>query len=403
MMRLNLSRIALGAVATFGILAGGAGLYQSEVGLSLRAQTGQTSGTFLHALSLYESNRIAEALTTIKPLVAIGHEPALNLVCGFVNVYEPVAATESECVSVLKNRPQQRLVSLTDIAIWAQEWAVASDLIAKRLEEGDQTSYFDRARLVFAAPKGVFDVADLAGAIEKSSAAEDPRGQYAAVLSGLNAGVDGTLSPVLAEILGRKPKFAASDAYFELAKLIQTGAVSSDLSYVEVLQRADATDSPHAARHLAQYFLANPDLDSDGTRLQGWLTKAASFNDPVAQYNLAVTILSSQNADKPMDQAISLLDKSATAGFVPALNMLGATLWQNPTLLADETERVREMALRLLEAASAKDDLNALFNLGNIYLAQQDVAKAVEYLTKGASLGSEPARALLKQIGATTE
>lgn len=402
-MRQNLSRIALGLVVSLGVAAAAVVLYQSKIGLGLRAQAGQTSGTFLHAVALYDSDRVGEALTTIRPLAEAGHEPTLNLICGFVNGYEPVAATEAECVTVLKDRPLQRLTSLADLAVWAQEWDVADQIIAHRLDSGDLTAHFDRARLVVAAPQGTFDVAVLASAIDQSSAAEDPRGQYASVISVLSANADGSLAPVLAEILTRKPRFTASDAYFELAKLIQTGAISSDLSYVEVLRRADATGNPHAARYLAQYYLSNPDQDAEGAETRVWLTKAATSDDPVAQYNLAVTILNSAEADRPMDQAVTLLDRSAASGFVPAMNMLGATLWQNPDLLADDAEQVRQTALGLMEAAAAKDDVNALFNLGNIYLSQQDVAKATEYLTRGAALGNQPARDLLDQIGATPE
>lgn len=402
-MKSKFFRLVLGAALIFGSTIAGIFLYHTKLGLSLRAQVGQTSGTFLHALSLYEDDRIGDALNTIAPLVRGGHRPSLNLICGFVHVYEPVSATEMECVTVLETRADQRLISLTDIAIWAQEWDAAAQLIAQRLDLGDITAHFDRARLVYAAERGRFDPTDLATAIDNARRADDPRGQYAAVVSTLNAQADGALSPVLAEILTRRPKLTVSDSYFELAKLIQTGAVSSDLSYTEVLRRADATGNLHAARYLAQYFLANPSQDPDGTQTQTWLTKAAQANDPVAQYNLAVSILNSAEPEMRMQQAIVLLDRAAAAGFVPAKNMLGATLWQNPDLLADDPAQVRTSALRLMEEAGLANDVNALFNLGNIHLFQQDLPKALEYLTKAAALGSEPARGLLDQFGANAD
>ncbi|MBR2655043.1 MAG: sel1 repeat family protein [Loktanella sp.] len=402
-MRSNLSRLVLGAAVICGSAIAAVSLYHTKTGLSLRAQVGQTSGAFLHALSLYEDNRIGQALTTIAPLVRDGHASSLNLICGFVQSYEPVAATEMECVTVLESRADQRLISLTDIAIWAQEWDAGSQLIAQRLNLGDLTAHFDRARLIYAAESGRFDPTDLATAIENARLAEDPRGQYAAVVSTLNAQADGALSPVLAETLARRPKMTASDAYFELAKLIQTGAVSSSLSYTEVLNRADATGNPHAARYLAQYYLANPSHDIDGTQTQTWLAKAAQADDPVAQYNLAVSILNSAEPAKTIQQAIVLLDLAAAAGFVPAKNMLGATLWQNPDLLADDPAQVRASALRLMEEAALANDVNALFNMGNIHLFLQDLPKAMDYLTKAAALGSEPARGMLEQFGASAD
>jgi TPR repeat protein len=104
-----------------------------------------------------------------------------------------------------------------------------------------------------------------------------------------------------------------------------------------------------------------------------------------------------------MDEAIALLDQSAAAGFVPAMNMLGATLYQNPELSPQSASEVQENALALMNAAAAKDDLHALFNLGNIFLTRQDRPRALVYLRKGASLGSQPARELLVQIGETTD
>jgi hypothetical protein len=402
-MRRSLTKAIGGTAVVAALGLGGFGLYQSEIGLGLRAQLGQPTGTMLYAIRLYENDDIAGALTTIEPLVKSGHDAALHLICGFVNSYEPVASTSEECVAVLQNDSVQRLTSLTDIAIWAQEWDVASGLLDDRLLDGDITAHFDRARLIFAAPMGRFDPADLMKSIDFSNAAQDPRGQYTSVVNSLNLSSGGALSPIVIEILSRRPKLQASDAYFELAKLIQTGAVSSDLGFVEVLRRADATGSPHAARYLAQYYMSNPQLDPSGAERQQWLAKAAAADDPVAQYNLALEIMNNLDVANAMDEAVALLDLSAAAGFVPAMNMLGATLYQNPELSPQSASEVQENALALMNAAAAKDDLHALFNLGNIFLTRQDRPRALVYLRKGASLGSQPARELLVQIGETTD
>jgi TPR repeat protein len=402
-MRRPLFKGLMFTVVLSALAVGGWALYHSKIGLGLRAQLGQTEGRFLYALHLYEHDDIAGALTTIAPLVASGDVASLNLLCGFVNSYQPVAPTSTDCVKVLENQPVQRLASLTDVAIWAQEWVTAGALIETRLASGDQTAHFDRARLIVAAPAGTFDAADLVKSLELANAAQDPRGQYAAVVSALNVSSAGALSPVLAEILLRRPKISASDAYFELAKLMQTGVISSDLSYVEVLRRADQTGNPNAARYLAQYYIANPSADPTGAEKQAWMAKAAAANDPVAQYNLAITLMNGTADATSMQEAIALLDRSAKAGFVPAMNMLGATLYQQPALLNQPEDEVRAQALGLMEVAAAKDDLNALFNLGNIYLSLQDQPKAIEYLRKGATLGSEPSRSLLEQIGAAAD
>lgn len=387
--KLLLGAAVLGAVGLGGVLA-----YNTSFGLGLRAQLGQTSGTYLHALAKYEDGDIARAITTIEPLVAAGHEPSLNLICGFVQAREPVAPTAEECVTTLEDTPAERLESLSEIALWAQEWDVAGELVERRIAEGDLTAHFDKARLIHAAPAGRFGVEDLLKALQDSNAARDPRGQYAAVVHTLNVNSAGALSPVLTEILDRQPKFTASDAYFELAKLMQTGAISSDLSYVEVLRRADATGNPHAARYLAQYYIANRDQDPTGAERQAWMAKSAASGDPVAQYNRAVAIL-----DQPggTEEAIALLDRAAGAGFAPAMNLLGATLWQKPDLLAGLPQDLDPM--KLMEAAAERGDANAHFNLGNIHLSQRDRSRAMPHLRRAAELGNQPARDLLERLG----
>lgn len=377
--------------------------YQSNSGLALRSQLGQTSGSFLHALNLYEGGRVGEAIGVIEPLVVSGYPAALNLLCGLVNGRDPVSFSLNECVALMEESPPQRLMSLTELAIWAQEWRVADHLLDRRVEAGDVTAHFDRARLIQLAPPGHFETDALPKALTASALARDPRGQYAVVLQTLDGTSAGALRPVLVEILSRKPKLRPADAYFELAKLMQTGAVSSDLSYVEVLKRADAGGNAHAARYLAQYYLGNPQQDPAGVATVEWLEKAAAQGDPVAQYNLALIMMQDSADEDAQRQAIAQLDRSAAAGFGPALNLLGATLWSKPELASSDTAAVTSRAVELMEAAAAKNDVDALFNLGNIALSTGDRSRALDHLRRAAILGSEPARALIGRLDAEVE
>lgn len=403
LFRCPFPRLLLAAAAIVAAVVGGLALYRAPLGYAVRAQLGQTSGSFLHAMARYERGDLTEALRVITPVVTAGYGPALNMVCGFVHDREPVAPTAAECVTQLEQQPVRRLESLTEIALWAQEWDVAAALLDQRLAEGDVSAHFDRARLIRAAPSGRYTGQDLLSALEQSNRAQDPRGQYAAVILALDVGSQGTLSPVLAEMLDRQPKLRAADAYFELAKLMQTGAVSSDLSYVDVLGRADSGGNPHAARYLAQYYIANPDQDPTGTERLRWMERAAQAGDPVAQYNLAVDILGSPPETRKMEDALALLDRAAVAGFAPAMNLLGATLWQMPRLLPEPEKDVQARAMALMEAAAAQNDVNAHFNLGNIHVSQQALDKGLPHLRKAAELGNEPARAMLVQLGDQAE
>lgn len=389
--------IGLAAVSTVGVI--GVYGYTTNLGLGIRAQLGQTTGRFEYAVALYNLGQVGEALVEIEPLVADGFGPSLALVCGFVNDRESVAPTLEECVNKLDQQPARRHESLTDIAFWAQEWDTAAALLDQRLAMGDMSAHFDRARLIRAAPSGRYTAEDLLAALEASNAAQDPRGQYASVVLALDISSQGAISPVLAELLDRQPKLRSADAYFELAKLMQTGVISSDIGYVEVLQRADSGGNPHAARYLVQYYLSNPDQDPTGSERQKWMKRAAGVGDAVAQYNLAVDILALPPETRDMAQVVDLLDKSAKSRFVPAINLLGATLWQMPSLLPKTTNEVQAQAMQLMQAAAEQGDVNAHFNLGNIYLFQQDQAKAMPHLRAAAGLGSQQAREMLVAFG----
>lgn len=394
-----LVRIGLAISAVMAVWLSGLAFYNSQTGFGLRAMLGQQSGTFLHAVSLYEGENIADAIVAIDPVLSLGYPPALNLICGIINDHEPIAATADECVRRLEHIPRQRRASLTEIAVWAQEWDTAYWLIDQRIANEDPTANFDLARVMLAAPPGDFDAARLMQAIESSNRAMDPRGQYAHAVSILNISADGALNPVLVEMLTRRPKMTASDAYFELAKLIQTGAVSSDLRYVDVLLRADTLGNPSAARYLAQFYLSNPDQDPTGSESRRWLMKAATSGDPVAQFNMAIMMMNESGDARVLTAAIEYLDLSASAGFVPAMNTLGTILWQNPALLPRDETAVQQLAIELLELAAEKGDVNALFNLGNINLSQNEIEKALPYFQKAARLGNDQAKAIFDQLG----
>lgn len=395
----TLVRIILALSAVMAVWLAGLAFYNSKTGLGVRATLGQPSGAFLYAVSLYQDEKIADAILAIHPVLSSGYPPALSLICGIINDHEPIAATAEECVKTLETNPRQRQASLTEVGIWAQEWETVDWLVDRRIAKDDPTAHFDRARAMLAAPTGDLDAARLMQAIAASNKAQDPRGQYAHAVSILNISADGALNPVLVEMLTRQPKLTAADAYFELAKLIQTGAVSSDLPYVDILLRADALGNLNAARYLAQFYLSNTDQDPTGSEQRRWLMKAAASGDPVAQFNLALVMINEPDDDSSLSDAIAYLDQSASAGFVPAMNSLGTILWQSPELLGRDVAVVRQLAIELLDDAADKGDVNALFNLGSIHLSQNAIAKAVPYFQKAAKLGSDEAKSVLDQLG----
>lgn len=391
-----LTVLCLSFLGVLGIAA-----YNSTIGLRLRAQLGQTSGQFQYALMLYDQGDIGDAIGTMQTPLKEGYPPAIGVICGLMNDYQAIAPTPEGCVSMLEQTPQKRLAALTDSAIWALEWDVAQGLLNDRLADGDLTAHFDQARFLVLSQPDSLDVTTLIDALAKANDAQDPRGQYAYIVATLNANADGALSPILVEILRRKPSLSAGDAYFELAKLIQTGAISSDLDYVEILTRADRLGTVYAAGYLAQYYLSNPDLDPTGGEQSKWLAKAAAQGDSVAQYNIAFSIIDDAHNTRPISDAIALLDQSASAGFAPAMTLLGVTLWKDPSLQNAPEQDVRERAVTLLQSAAERNDVNALFNLGSLLASQNKAEQAAVYLQQAAALGHVPSQSMLIEIGAT--
>lgn len=375
--------------------------YNSGTGVRLRAQLGHTSGQYLYATQLYETGEIGNALITIEPAVATGYIPALMALCDIMNDYQAIAPNQESCVSLLEQTLQKRLSTLTEAAFWSLEWDAADELLSKRLAEGDLTAYFDRARSLVLKRPDILDVSGVIQDLQKANVAQDPRGQYAYVVATINAANAGALSPVLLEVLNRRPSIKAGDAYFELAKLIQIGAISSDLDYITILMRSHQLGNIYAAGYLAQYYLANPEKDQTGTEQPKWLEIAANYGDAVAQFNIALDVINNQEGERPLADAVALLDRSAGAGFVPAQTLLGVTLWKNPNLMEGSEEEVRQRAVDLMQSAAEKQDLNAMFNLGSILVSQGKIEQAVAYLTKAAALGHVPAQSMLNELGAT--
>ena len=70
-----------------------------------------------------------------------------------------------------------------------------------------------------------------------------------------------------------------------------------------------------------------------------------------------------------------------------------------PRLGTGEPEAVQDQAMKLMQAAAERNDANAHYNLGNIYLSRQDTEQALPHLRRASELGNTPARELLVQLG----
>lgn len=381
----------------------GSVFYTSEAGLRLRAQLGHSSAEFTLALRDYQQGNTASSFATFERLVLGGYAPAIVMMCDTLNKRKSEPAMGETCIDAGEGSPETRLKQLSDLAFFAQEWGVLSELLQRRVDEGDADAHFDLARYEALSRPEMLDVPRIIEHLAASAKSDDPRGHYLLAVAELgnvaDAGGQALIGSSFAEALIRKPVLTKAEAYFELAKLMQSGLLSSKLSYVDVLEKADALGSPYAAGYLAQYYANNPDVTApEGKPLAYWMKRAADFGDPVAQFNWATHLLSSQPDEAADREALKLLRASAGNGFAPSHTRLGTLLWQKPALNSDDPEEGRKQALIHLERATELGDANASFNLGQIAIAMGQHDKAKAYLTHSAERGNELAAQALAQL-----
>jgi TPR repeat protein len=349
--------------------------YSSPSGVGVRALLGQASGKHAHAMNLYLDGEIGPAFEEFEPLVSVGYGPALETLCEFVVARPSARIGQAECLAAVKDSQSERLHHLTELSLTAQEWQFAEELINQRLKDGDATAHFDYAKFKVLSQPDAPGLVDVVEQVRLSSESGDPRGQYALIVLSLSQNANGLLDSAFARTLIRTPTLTAGDAYFELSKLMQTGTISSDLSYVN-----------------------NLGLDPDSENASYWLEKAALNGDHVAQYNWALRLYERASSSNDMAAAVSFLNASAAAGFRPAITQLGVVFWKAPELAATTPEEGRQISLQWFEKAAELGDPNAMFNLGQVYLNTGRIDEGATLLASSAELGNTAAAELLSRI-----
>lgn len=384
----------LGAVAGAGALIVIGGLaWNTEPGLRMRAALGQKPAQMALVLRDYQAGDLSSAFARIDPLLLAEHEPAVALVCELLSQRPAYPPQTPACLEAGDQPQLRRLAQLSDLAVFARQWDVLAGLLDRREAAGDTRVAFERARAAALLRPEAPDMEDVVTHLRASAQATDPRGQYLLAVYQLGLAADGEASipfeRTLATLLTQEPAIAPADAYFELAKLMQAGAISSDLAYAEVLRRADQLGNPYAAGHLAQYLIANPGMAPvGGLEADGWMARAADNGDPVARYNLAVQLLAGEPDAAAISKAEGLLLASAETGFAPATTRLGALYWRRPQLVAEDADTGRRRAVDLWIRAADLGDANAFFNLGEVARAQGEIAQAREYYQQAAERGN---------------
>ena len=119
---------------------------------------------------------------------------------------------------------------------------------------------------------------------------------------------------------------------------------------------------------------------------------AAMKGDVKAEYNIGLLYLGEYLGEPDRDKALEWFETAADEGFVPAESMVGSLYLESNDL---------KRAERYIRSAAEHGEPTAQYNLGALGLSGQltmDYAEAVEWLTKAASNGMQPAYEILMKL-----
>ncbi|WAC49837.1 tetratricopeptide repeat protein [Asticcacaulis sp. SL142] len=177
-------------------------------------------------------------------------------------------------------------------------------------------------------------------------------------------------------------------AQYIKAIVADTGKDRNEAEAIEWYSKAAEQGHVSAMMGLADIYDKKTDTSSR-TLAAHWYAEAARNGDGRAQYQLAQYHIKSWGGLTPDPAKIAhLLQQSADAGYGPSLTRYGVELRAQGKL--DE-------ALPWFRKGAARGDLEALYNLGEIYADPQngeltDVIRAVTYFEEAANLGHVPSQ-----------
>lgn len=376
--------------------------YGSAPIVKLRANWGQNNAQFIVALQNWKKKRYTQATSTFIDLALEEHRPTIEFICGILDARSFQPQLGDACLNPTSNLKQVRLQNLSDAAVFGKQWGPMQMVLEKRADLNDPRVHFDFARY-YHFTQGINHIpSEVKLHIQKSAEMNDPRGQLLyAILNIANDAEENVVelfNQSVLSYLSKQPSLTNHEAYFELAKLVQSGLVQTNVELHDILVAADQAGNPYAASMLAQFDL-NSDISEQkrGQISTIWMERAANQGDPVAQYNFAIQLLQNQNTNQDLMKAEGMLQKSAQQGFAPAQTTLGNLYWQQTRLFFDDIEIGRKSAIDKYKIAANLGDANAMFNLGQIELALGNLNTAQEYFINSSDRGHSGSAQILEE------
>lgn len=134
-----------------------------------------------------------------------------------------------------------------------------------------------------------------------------------------------------------------------IAYLWGIGVEKNDRLAFDLIHEAATHGSGLAACYLGDFYAFGYGVPQDKSQAEQWYRRGAALHDPIAEFDLATTLMNAKAGRQDLPTAAKLLRLSAAAGYVPAKHALGLLLVRNPEL----AQFSGEAAGLLNEAASA--------------------------------------------------
>lgn len=340
------------------------------------------------------SDRLRLSLEAMEKPLINGLPEAITSIC---NQYYPKQS--DSCQVDMAQSVGRRWQALAKIAVGINETSMAKGYFSMAIEVGYPYAHFDHLFLTVQDENEKWDAGDVVKSAYLGSESGDPRAQYLVALMQLEEKTQANFNIqqfLIAKLSNAKSVPTIGDSYFELAMLIKSGSVGSDLSYENLLMRSDFYGNINASLLMVDFLKEQQASPQNDQLIDKWLTKAAGYGFPKAQYNLAMKYSKDQKNSETLEKAARLLAGAAQQNLPEAQTALGVLLFYGNDVVTQD----KEAGVQLLERAASVNDPVALFNLGMIWLGQDgdNSQKAGDYLSRSAALGSREARNFLDQI-----
>lgn len=161
---------------------------------------------------------------------------------------------------------------------------------------------------------------------------------------------------------------------------------------VDLLNQLAEKGNARAAAYLGILYLTGSSIPRDQARAEKWLGKAAKAKNPEAEYSMGVLWSSGSSHEHDPAKAVKFLRDAARHGYVPAMHALGLFLEQNSAIAPNPPDE----AVSMLERAAQAGYWTSSATLGSLardgHERPQNLADAFRWFTIASRQGGSAAQ-----------